>query len=316
MVSDKYNIHSSTFMKVSSFLWLWLIAMVHASADDDLIPVGGAVVEQCSNGAKSTLTMQSNNTFKLMAGQHDEIGSVTVEFHDELGTGASDFARVTYELIDDWYFEEVHLWIGNDPNGYPQTGGKAPGNPKIGHFPYTKKYIPATSRTVEIDIPLPVWNSQHLAFLCDACDSVLTNSFQFPVYILAHASVYKATEDKDGLLARVKQETAWSYGLNVGSTRGGSWATQSQCLFDVTCTTEAPTNAPTQPPTKAPSFVFLVICFSVSYCFFLLFFFFRVCVVLFFYFFDKKIFFVRIFLKSLCIFVVFYVTYKKNIKTF
>ena len=255
------DIHSSQFMRISSFLWLWLIAMVHVSANNDLVPVGGAVVEQCLNGAKSTLTMQSQNTYKLMAGQHIEVGSVTVEFHDELGTDASDFARVTYELNNDWYFEEVHLWIGNDPSGYPQsTKGKSAGNPRIGHFPYTKKDIPATSRTVEMDIPLPFFNQEHLTYICDACDPVLTNSFQFPVYILAHASVYKATENQDGLLVRLQQETAWSAGSNIGATTAkdtGSWATQSSCLFDLTCTTEAPTNAPTQPPTRAPSFVFL-----------------------------------------------------------
>lgn len=81
----------------------------------------------------------------LIAGQHHEIGTVTVNVE-------GDVLRVTYTIFEDWVLEATHLHITNcAEGGFPTTGAN---NPKIGHFEYTNQHedgITQVSYVIEIE---------------------------------------------------------------------------------------------------------------------------------------------------------------------
>tara|TARA_R110002073_G_scaffold72537_1_gene177208 strand:- start:190302 stop:191405 length:1104 start_codon:yes stop_codon:yes gene_type:complete len=64
-------------------------------------------------------------TYPLIAGQHINVGTVTVSNND-------DTLFVTYNTTGDWFLTETHLFVGADSD-IPYSGG---GNPQFGHFPY------------------------------------------------------------------------------------------------------------------------------------------------------------------------------------
>ncbi|MCD2258036.1 hypothetical protein [Psychroserpens luteolus] len=67
----------------------------------------------------------------LIAGQHHEAGSVTVDIED-------DNLIITYTSNGEWVIGTTHLSIGNcDDDWAPLTGS---GNPQVGQFEYTEPF--------------------------------------------------------------------------------------------------------------------------------------------------------------------------------
>lgn len=112
----------------------------------------------------------------LMAGQHIDVGSVTV-------TLDGNSVIVTYTTDGDWEIQETHLYVG-DLNGLPTNGG---GNPKIGQFPYKDTYPSGTQTVTVITIELAPGEC---------------------VYVAAHAVVENTTSGQN--------ETAWGDGEPIG----------------------------------------------------------------------------------------------------
>ncbi len=84
------------------------------------------------------------HTVNLIAGQHHEIGTVTIDIE-------GDNLIVTYTTNGDWVLDATHLHITNcEEDGFPTTGAN---NPKIGHFDYTSVHEDETTQvTYTIDI--------------------------------------------------------------------------------------------------------------------------------------------------------------------
>ncbi|MBO6881865.1 hypothetical protein [Winogradskyella sp.] len=81
----------------------------------------------------------------LMAGQHYEAGSVTIDIVD-------GNLIVTYTVTEDWEIGTTHLSIGScDDDWVPLTGS---GNPQIGQFEFTEPTSITDNEVVYI-IPLP-----------------------------------------------------------------------------------------------------------------------------------------------------------------
>ena len=182
-----------------------------------------SISTECSNPAGVTSTLNLiNHTFALMAGQHIEVGTVSIDFVDEL------YASVTFELIEEgWHLEEVHLWVGDNLDNYPKN---KKGNPQIGHFPYVATNLlgVGNDRIHSFTILLNAF-SNLLNDLCEHCLLGNSNNDPFFTYIMAHASITK--HDENGLV--LQGETAWSQGAKV--VEKGSWATQSQPLWQFNC---------------------------------------------------------------------------------
>lgn len=83
-------------------------------------------------------------TVNLIAGQHHEVGTVTIDVE-------GDILTVTYTTNGDWVLDATHLHITNcEENGFPTTGAN---NPKIGHFDYASEHEDGTTQvTYTIDI--------------------------------------------------------------------------------------------------------------------------------------------------------------------
>lgn len=84
------------------------------------------------------------HTVNLIAGQHHEIGTVTIDVE-------GDILTVTYTTDGDWVLNTTHLHITNcEEDGFPLTGAN---NPKIGHFEYASTHENDTTQvTYTIDI--------------------------------------------------------------------------------------------------------------------------------------------------------------------
>ncbi len=84
------------------------------------------------------------HTVNLIAGQHHEIGTVTIDIE-------GDNLIVTYTTNGDWVLDATHLHITNcEEDGFPTTGSN---NPKIGHFDYASEHEDGTTQvTYTIDI--------------------------------------------------------------------------------------------------------------------------------------------------------------------
>ncbi len=101
-------------------------------------------------------------TVDLLAGQHMDVGSVTVS------NDASNLT-VTYETTGGWYLAETHLAVADSVAGIPQTNS---GNPKVGHFPYAMEHDPwVTSYTYTV--PLGSWTPG--TSLCVAAHAVVVD---------------------------------------------------------------------------------------------------------------------------------------------
>jgi hypothetical protein len=122
----------------------------------------------------------------LMAGQHINIGSVTV--NNDMNN-----LYVTYNTVENWYINELHLYVGN-LSGLPKTKS---GNPIPGHFPYSKSF---SNNTLSYTFVIP------LSSISEDC-----------YIIAAHSSV--SQRDNSGSI--IKSETAWGYGSRINVT--GNW---------------------------------------------------------------------------------------------
>lgn len=128
---------------------------------------------------------------RLMAGQHYEAGSVTVD------TDGIDLI-ITYATNADWTINATHMSIGNcEEQSFPTTGA---GNPKIGHFEH------GTSHSNGVNEVVYYINKEALNDLyCFAAHAVVTGP--------------------NG------EETAWAEGLDFGGNSWAMYveARQSDC---------------------------------------------------------------------------------------
>ena len=86
----------------------------------------------CGDGITADLHLITV-TFDLYAGQSIKVGVVTATLVDD-----DTNLKVCYEITENgWQFDEIHLWVGDTAEGYPQTNK---GAPKIGHFPYSSGF--------------------------------------------------------------------------------------------------------------------------------------------------------------------------------
>lgn len=77
------------------------------------------------------------HTVNLIAGQHHEIGTVTIDVE-------GDILTVTYTTDGNWVLNATHLHITNcEEDGFPLTSAN---NPKIGHFEYASEHEDGTTQ--------------------------------------------------------------------------------------------------------------------------------------------------------------------------
>jgi len=123
----------------------------------------------------------------LYGGKTIEVGTVTVGINDD-----TDYIYVKYETIDGWYIEETHAFVGTDGSQIPVN---KPGNPKIGHFPYSTSHSYGDGTTIVTYPTIPYIPGQ--------------------AFVLAtHAVVYTL----DG-----EEETAWSWNPDATKFSGKRW---------------------------------------------------------------------------------------------
>ena len=111
----------------------------------------------------------------LYAGKTIDVGTLTVGIDDN-----SDYIYVKFETIPGWYIEETHVFVGPEGTSIPVN---KPGNPKIGHFPFSTDHQNGDGTNVVTYPTIPYSLDQ--AFV-----------------VATHASVY----NDNG-----QQETAWGY---------------------------------------------------------------------------------------------------------
>ena len=117
---------------------------------------------------------------QIFAGQNIDIGDLIVG-NDQ------DSLYVSFNLENDWYLQETHLYVG-DCDKIP-LGKK--GNPKLGHFPYSENHEPI------------VQNYVYTIALSDIEDDCFCVS--------AHAKVIKLNKDEG---SEEQTETAFAFGEN------------------------------------------------------------------------------------------------------
>ena len=171
-------------------------------------PVSTNVQTEAKQSNSSTLTSKGTYSncdpvsINIMAGQFTNSGTILVE------NDATNL-YVTYKALDNWYFSEVHLYVGTFANVPSQNG-----NPIPGQFPYKKTFNPLV-QTYTFTIPIS-------SIILDA-----NKCF----YIAAHSSMKKIV---NGTVIRT--ETGWAGDIKFP---GKNWATYfSYCLR--TCTTPPP----------------------------------------------------------------------------
>ncbi|MCB2208374.1 MAG: hypothetical protein KQH67_08750 [Bacteroidetes bacterium] len=118
----------------------------------------------------------------LYAGKTIDVGTVTVGIDDN-----SDYIYVKFETIPGWYIEETHVFVGPEGTSIPVN---KPGNPKIGHFPFSTDHQNGDGTNV-VTYPTIAY-SLNQAFV-----------------VATHASVYNDIG---------QQETAWGYNDGDPST--------------------------------------------------------------------------------------------------
>ena len=160
---------------------------------------GSSGIQSSANPGLSAASLLSHVTFcspmtvPLCAGQHDNIGTVTVK------TGSDDNVYVTYTVKGNWYLQELHLYVGDDA-GIPVNSS---GNPIPGHFPYTETF-------------LPPYTIQEYTFIVPGPSSTFT--------IAAHAAVVKISIGNGNI---IDQQTAWGDGCSgTRITDQGNWGTK------------------------------------------------------------------------------------------
>jgi hypothetical protein len=141
---------------------------------------------------------QTGTCAELLAGQTIPAGNVCFTVIDDVTM------EVTYTTSGGWELEEAHLWIGCDPEGYPQT---RKGNPIPGQFPFHSGNITgATTYTFVVAMDqFPCLGT----LICDPGNLL---------FAMAHAAVRKGTGG-----GGYQSETGWGDGNQVP---GKNWATQ------------------------------------------------------------------------------------------
>ena len=154
------------------------------NSSSDISPESGiqssAIPGWGTPGLLTQVTFCSETVVPLCAGQHFNIGTVTVK------TGSDNNVYVTYTVKSNWYIKELHLYVGDDA-GIPVNGS---GNPMPGHFPYTETF-------------LPPYIIQEYTFVIPNVPSSAT--------IAAHASVVKIAIGNGSI---IDQQTAWGDGCS------------------------------------------------------------------------------------------------------
>ncbi|TBN00216.1 hypothetical protein EYD45_14855 [Hyunsoonleella flava] len=97
-----------------------------------------------SDNSSSTDLEDNCYTTRLIAGQHYDIGTVTIDVE-------GDILTVTYTTNGDWVLNATHLHVSScEEDGFPVTGAN---NPKIGHFDYASEHEESTTQVIyTIDI--------------------------------------------------------------------------------------------------------------------------------------------------------------------
>ena len=155
------------------------------------------------------------NVFTLYAGQHIDVGTVSV-WND------CESLYIKYETTDDWVMTETHLAVViTTYRNFPRT---KTGNPKVGKFPYKCCYDETEEEWLFVQKP------DTLSGTCDADgkeDATLTEiTYTIPLtwgigaelFIAAHAVVEKQIEGEI-----IQEETAWGEGTRF--VKKGNWAT-------------------------------------------------------------------------------------------
>lgn len=185
------------------------------NTDDLLVTVEEPTldVQIIKGGFQVAVDGLKNQSADLIAGQHIDVGSVSVELVDLVyDDGVVDTLSVTYDTEDSgWYLDQTHLWVESEE--YPVIPANKKGNPKIGNFPYVSENVGDTTKTVEI--PLEAFG--------DLKDMLCTSgmSVNLDADMAAHASVYNYDSGQ--------QETAWAKGDEIAVK--GSWAMQTTIRF-------------------------------------------------------------------------------------
>ena len=188
----------------------------HIAAAVVLLASSSAWSSHLPSNANITVTGNSGTECQtLFAGQTIDAGNVCFEID-----ASGENMTVTYDTINGWELTEAHLWVGDSPEGYPQTRR---GNPKIGIFPFNSGDITGAT-SYSFTVSLADW---HDLLQCDQSLSL---------YAMAHAAVRR--DNGDG---GYDTETGWADGDRV--TEKGSWATLVTLDIGVTCEDE-----PTSPP--------------------------------------------------------------------
>ncbi len=137
------------------------------------------------------LTFCNAKTVPICAGQTINVGDVSVQ------TAIDGRTFVTYSLKGNWYFKELHLYLG-PKEGIPVSGG---GSASPGQFPYHMTFN--LSERI-----------QKYTFIIDGLPELYT--------VAAHSSVYKLAGNGNIL----QQETGWGDGCTGKKIADkGAWGT-------------------------------------------------------------------------------------------
>ena len=161
----------------------------------------------------------SESSRNLLAGQHIDVGSVTVrqvaEYDDNTGDLVAQQVCVIFDIdVADWFITETHIAITDDVANLPKNRGGL----KPGQFPYKNEGLHTTSH-------------EHCVDYAAAGYTPGTS-----LYVAAHAVVQR--EDASG--AVVQEETGWGEGHDSG---GKNWS----MYFEHDLTECAPPEPPTPP---------------------------------------------------------------------
>lgn len=165
-------------------------------------PIGpGLQIENNPSAAPKAVTIGGTYSATLYAGQHINAGTVDLSINGEN-------LVVTYNTVDGWELNEVHLFVGENLADMPQAKN---GNPKIGNFPYTESNVNGAT-SYEFVIPLSDFGGE--PYICGKT-----------YYVAAHAALQK--DNGDGTY---QTETGWGDGERL--TQRGSWATYFSFVFN------------------------------------------------------------------------------------
>ena len=172
-------------MKTPILLVLVLLIFSSCSVED----ISNEELEQNSNFDRSYY--KTCLTTRLMAGQHQEAGLVTV------GTDGLNIL-ITYTTYRNWTIDATHLSIGSCDDGSIPTNNS--GNPQIGQFEYSETHEDGTHKVTY---------------------SISKKSLPTNFCFAAHAEVSGPT----------RSETAWAEGFDFGGDSWAMYveATQKNC---------------------------------------------------------------------------------------